>query len=639
MSQLDRHVTTVRNKLALGRFIAALAWVSLGFASLAWLLILIDRLFQFTLPRKDLWFWSGVGFTFAAATAYAVYRRPSAKAAAVAIDQKLGLKEKISTALYVRPDSDDPFAAAAVRDAEMTAEKVVIDHRRFFPLRFPRQALATVAVAGLALWTSTLSPLDLFGREEQRKRELQERVKIDEAQRSVDRAIATVEAIPQALANEEAIRLARNELMTLRAQVTKDPEQARRSAARALQDVNEAIRQRINSSQEYAQAKNQERMLKQLPPPQGGEGPVSDAHHAMVKGEFGEAVAKLDETLEKFDRMDEQAKEKATEQMQHLAQSLQQMAGDPKVQEQIEKQLQQMGMDQQQARQAQQLMQQAAQGDKPAQQQLQQMARQMMEQMNNGQGPNPQQQQQIQQMMQQMQAQANNQQTAQQMAEAAQQLARAMQQQQQQQQQQQGQQQAQQQQGQQQMNQGMQAMRQQLQQMQAVAQDAQQMQAAQGQAQAAQADAQAGLNGGQPGGQNANGGQWAQGNNMGNQQEGEWNGMAGPAGANPGGIGAGDRNFKSPAPFTVKPEVSQSQDNESGQLLASTFVKDSKPIRGESTVTLKDVAAAAQADQTDEVDQERISPQAQKVVREYFGAMERAAAATSTPQNQPAPRN
>jgi hypothetical protein len=108
--------------------------------------------------------------------------------------------------------------------------------------------------------------------------------------------------------------------------------------------------------------------------------------------------------------------------------------------------------------------------------------------------------------------------------------------------------------------------------------------------------------------------------------------MARPAGPNPGGIGAGDRTYKQQAPFTVKQEVSQSQDDEKGKILASSFVKDSKPIKGDSKVTLKDVAAAAQAEQTDEVDTERISPQAQKAVREYFSSMEREA----TPATQPA---
>src|SRR5687768_9897324 len=93
MSRLDRHVAAVQNKLALDRFIAALAWVSVALAALVWLTILVDRVFQLRPPRWDLWFWSGIGAAVVAAIAYAFYRRPSTHAAAVAIDEKLGLKE------------------------------------------------------------------------------------------------------------------------------------------------------------------------------------------------------------------------------------------------------------------------------------------------------------------------------------------------------------------------------------------------------------------------------------------------------------------------------------------------------------------------------------------------------------------
>jgi hypothetical protein len=645
MNRLDRHVANVQNKLALDRFIAGLAWASVAFAGAVWLTIIVDRVLRVRPPAWHMWFWAGLGVTLVAALAYAILRRPSPHAAAVAIDQKLGLKEKISTALFVRPSTEDPFAAAAVRDAETTAERVSIDYRRLFPFRFPRPAVATVIIGALALWTLTMKPLDLFGKEEQRKQELQQQAKVEDARRVIDRAIATVEAIPKAVANEEAIRLAKTELVNLKASGIKDPEQAKRSAAKALQDVNEALKNKINNSQEFADARQQDRLLKQLQPPQPGEGPIADAHNSMVKGDFANAIAQMEDAIEKFDKMDAESQKKASQQMQQLAQAMQKMANDPQAQQQMQQQLQQMGMNQKQAQQAQQLMQQAAQGDKQAQQQLQQMAQQMMQQMNNGQGPNQQQQQQIQQMMQQMQAMANNQQVAQQMQQAAQQMAKAMQQQQQQQGQQGMQQQAQGQQGQQAnqqqqqgagqqgMQQGMQAMRQQLQQMQAIAGDAQQMAAAQGQAAGAQAAAQDALNGGNPGGQNPGGGQWdMNGNIQGNGQEGEWDGMARPAGPNPGGIGAGDRTYKQQAPFTVKQEVSQSQDDEKGKILASSFVKDSKPIKGDSKVTLKDVAAAAQAEQTDEVDTERISPQAQKAVREYFSSMER----ETTPATQPA---
>jgi len=639
MSRLDQHVASVQNKMTLVRFVDALARTMLIVACALLAGILVYKLFQVGPPKASIWIWSGLSAAFVAAIVWAMIRRPGKHAAAVAIDQKLSLKEKLSTALYVRPSGDE-FAVAAVRDAEHTAEKVSIDFWRHFPMKFPRVAYATTAVALVALVTARyMSPLDLFGKEEQRKKQAQQQAKSEDARKTVESALATVNSVPRAVADAEAIKLAKADLQNLLNQPIRDADQAKRSALKALQDVSAAIKQQIDSGKEFAQAQNDAKMFKQLQQPAAGEGPVADAQRAMAKGDFSEAMTQLEQAVEKFDKMDEAAKKQAAEQMKQLSQALQQMAQDPGVQKQAQQQLQQMGMNQQRAQQAQQLMQQAAQGDKQAQQQLQQMAQQMMQQMNNGQGPTQQQQQQLQQMMQQMQAQMNSQQTAQQMQQAAQQMARAMQQmaqQQQQGQQQQGQNQGQNAQQQQQMQQAMQGMQQQLQQMQAAAQDAQQIGAAQQQAAQAQQGAQDAINGkgAQAGGNDP--GNWDGGNNAQAQNNpGQWNGQPGPGDPNQGGIGAGDRTFKQQAPFAVKKEVSQSQDNEEGKILASNFIKDNKPIKGDSKLSLQDVARSAQKEQTDEVDNERVSRAAQKVVREYFKSMEddAAAAPSTAPSN------
>ncbi len=626
MSRLDEHVAAVQNKLALERFTIALAWGGVVLAAVVWLAVLVDRVFLLHPPRPALWLYAGVVLMLAAAFGYALRKRPGAREAAVAIDQKLGLKEKISTALYIRP-SDDPFARAAVRDAEETARGLVVNLHQHFPMRFPRPAYGAIALAlAAAMSWQWIDPMQLFGREEKHRQEVAQHDKIEAAKKTVATALATVNAIPKSAANDEAIKLARNELQAMLNQPITDPNKANRTAVKALQDVHEAIKQQIKNSTKFAEAQNEAKMFRTMQQPVEGQGPVADAQRSIVKGEFTAAIDELSKAVENFDKMDKQQQKKAADQMKQMAQQMQQMANDPAAQKKMQDQLQQMGMNQPQAKQAQQLMQQAAQGDQKAQEDLQKMAQQAMQQMNNGQGPNPQQQQQIQQMMQQTQAQANSQQQAQQMAQAAQQMAQAMQQAAQAQQNQRNPQQGQQgQQQNQQMAQAMGQMQQQLQQMQAAAQDAQEIAAAQAQAQAAQAQAQNAMNGnGKAGQQGQGGGQWnPNGNIQGQNQPGQWNGQAGQAGPNQGGIGAGDRNYKQQAPYAVKAEISPSQDDEKGRILASNYIKDNKPFKGQSTETLKQVAEAAQKEQTDEIDQERISRQAQKVVKEYFGSMEK----------------
>jgi hypothetical protein len=52
-------------------------------------------------------------------------------------------------------------------------------------------------------------------------------------------------------------------------------------------------------------------------------------------------------------------------------------------------------------------------------------------------------------------------------------------------------------------------------------------------------------------------------------------------------------------------------------------VKDNKPLKGDSKLGLKQVAEAAQKEAADEVDEERVSRQAQSAVKEYFKSMEK----------------
>src|SRR5687767_7047362 len=109
MSRLDTHVAAVQRKLTLGIFVEWLATSAFVLAVLVLLTILLQRALHVGIPREALWI--GVGLVVLVAIIFAVLNRPTREAAAVAIDQKLSLKEKFSTALHVRGMAD-PFAQA-----------------------------------------------------------------------------------------------------------------------------------------------------------------------------------------------------------------------------------------------------------------------------------------------------------------------------------------------------------------------------------------------------------------------------------------------------------------------------------------------------------------------------------------------
>ena len=393
MTRLDRHVSTVRGRLALAIFVEAVAWALLALAAAVFVAIAAQRLLAFTIARPELWLAGGAGVAVLAAAVYAIVRRPGPHGAAVAIDRELGLQEKFSTALHVREtaDASDPFAQAAVRDAERTADSVDLS-RRFAP-EFPRAGYG-VAAAALAVFIGWLMipSVNLFGGAPQvaaNQTEKEKKAEEERAKANVEQAFAAMEAAPRSVAEQENLKLAKATLQDLLARPIADPQQANRTAAAAAKDLEEALKQQVATGEKFAQAKQDAKLYRQMQPDADEKGPAADAHRNIAQGNLAEAAKDIGSLAADFDKMSDAEKQAAADQMKAMAQQLKDLASDPAARQQVQQQLQQAGMTQQQAQQAQQLMQQAAQGNQQAQQQLQQMAQQAMQQMNNGQGRRP----------------------------------------------------------------------------------------------------------------------------------------------------------------------------------------------------------------------------------------------------------
>lgn len=601
MTRIERHVALVRSRLTIQRGLELLAWALALLAGVAWLALLLHRLTKLAPPRPGYWLVGVVAVAFAASVVLALRRRPGALASAIAIDERLGLREKFSTALALR-GSDDPFAKAAIDDAEQAAAR--IDLRGQFPFRSPRGAPYALAAVLALLLTHWLMPhYNLLGRGEADRAQQLEQQKRLEARQILEAMARTIAQAEATLGRTEAIERARQQLAELGQLAARDPDAAARRAAAAQVDLQDRLREQARNSRQFAQAQENQRQLRNNLRAPSESGPIAEAHRSMAQGDFRQALQQLQDAVSNFDRQPEEQKKHAAGQMQRLAEQLQQVANDPAQQQRMLEQLQRMGLDPQQAAQARQLLQDAANGDPRAQQQLQEMAKQAMQQMNNGQGPTPQQQEQIQKMLQQLQAQAGSQQQAQQLADAARKLAQGMQQ--------AAQSPSQPGSGQdqpggndppdaaRQMADAMNGMQQALDEMEAIQQDARQMQAL----------------GGTGAGKNAARGQAGQGQWRAGDPNRPGGGMGG-AGQGQGGLAP-----EAPAPFDSQAQHSPSQDSGRGRVLARTFVRDGLTVIGEAKAELRRTAQSEQERAAEEVEQQRISRQAQRATREYFKAL------------------
>ncbi|HEV8293506.1 MAG TPA: hypothetical protein VGP94_16335 [Tepidisphaeraceae bacterium] len=599
MSRIDSQVSAVQFRLTLSVLVEWLAIAAFALATGTLAIIIIERLFHFGIPPVT--FWVGLGLVGLIAIVATFMRTPSRQTAAVALDDKLDLKEKFSTALSVRT-IQDPFAQAVVRDAENTAQLVRLDGH--FGINFPLIGYFAIGAAVLALLTFMFFPsLDVLGRAKRQEAKRQEEIKIADNKVMIKEAIAKLDRIPVSLADNEQVRLAKADLQKMLGDPNKDTSKTARKVMDALDKADQGLKEKAKENKNYAQAQANQKMFKSMNVPIDQKGPVADAHRQLVKGDYQEAVKKLDEAVKELEKMSPKEKEEAAKQMENMAQQLQQMANDPRAMEKLAEQMKQAGANQQQIKQMQQAMQQAAQNpqDKQAQQQMQQAMQQLQQQMQQA-GMNQQQQQQMQQAMQQAQQAANAQAQANGMAQAAAQMAQAMQAAAQNGGQQNGQQ----------MADAQKQMAEMLQQMQAAAQDAKQLQQMQQALQQAmgQCAGQCEGNGDKPNNQIGQG-EWKAGDP--NNKQGA--GMGGP------GQGFGGQGPKSVAPYATKEELSKSYYDEKGKHLASIYVKD-RSIKGESKLKLQEIIKAGEADEGDDVDDSRADRRTQEVQKRYFKVME-----------------
>jgi len=235
MTHLEKHVAAVRYKLYVGLLIDALSWGAAMLCAAGLLLVVIDRLFAVSLPVS--WRWPIVFAAVAGCLVVSLFaarvRRPTDQAAAVAIDARLGLAERFSTAIYALP-SDELFARAAVSDAEETARRV--DLAKQFPLKFGRQWRVAGVLLGLAVAGGVFLPrFDLFRRDAQVAANVKQEAAEHMARADVNKALVMVSSAPNWKNEDELGALIDDFRKLSKSAKIADPEEARRKARKAIE--------------------------------------------------------------------------------------------------------------------------------------------------------------------------------------------------------------------------------------------------------------------------------------------------------------------------------------------------------------------------------------------------------------------
>lgn len=398
MNDIRSLLTRAARRLEMTRFVASLHIVAIAAAAIALMLALIDRA-----PADSMiaWRWVAPGLAvIAILTALLLWRRRrlTETQVALAVDERLDLRERISTAMHVH-DRQDAFAQAAVADAidkvrdPRTRELVDRRFRVSAPSLWWITPLILVVTGGVLL----MPQANLFAAEV---------VATDgDLTDATKRANQQIEALKKTIDQQDILK---SELEAdvddlLASPSSPDnlrrPEQVKRDALKKVTQLSKKLDDIINGEKGKT-AKALKEMLSKVSTPESG--PAKELAEALANGNFDEAKKALDKLAEEMQngQMNEAQKQQLAEQMQQIGDQLNQLA---QQQQQLKAALQQAGLPPQLANNPQAL-----------QQALQ-----------NAQNLNEQQKQQIQQMM---QAQQAAQQMCQGLGEACQKMGQAGQQ-------------------------------------------------------------------------------------------------------------------------------------------------------------------------------------------------------------------
>ncbi len=284
---------------------------------------------------KAIWYGSWLGgavvLGFIINTVRTYLGRPSLNAAAMEIDRRFGLRERLSSSLMLSAeDRETELGQALTVDAEKRAQ--TLDVRDKFTWGFHRGLLLPVlpALLALGLWFAPLRE----GEEEIAKGETKVNQVINSTKPLIEQVKKKVEELEKAGLNEAAdnFRKIENQLKELQ----KDTKLDTKQSLAKLNDIKEQLQKRREELGGPEELKKNLQKLEKFEP-----GPADEMTEALKKGDFDKAAEEAKKLLEKMQSGEGLSKEdmqKLEKQMEQLEKALSEAA---QMHEQAKQQLEQ----------------------------------------------------------------------------------------------------------------------------------------------------------------------------------------------------------------------------------------------------------------------------------------------------------
>ena len=339
MDTLHKQIARARKRLVLQQFLGVLAWSWFATLLAAAIAIFVQKQW---LTEFDGWRWAGIwaggaaalGLLFALAWTF-VFRLPELDAA-IELDRRFGLKERVSSSLALAPeDLETPAGRALLDDTIRRVGRLDVDSK--FPLVFKRRTWLPALPAAIAFAMCFLADPTQSAKNDAQAKTVELKKQIKESLAPLPKNLSQIrekaednkmspELVDQLRKVEEGSR-----------DLAKKDDGDRNQALSKLNDLAKELEQRKDRLAEGEKFKEQLAAMKNLP-----KGPADKLAQDLKNGDFSKALKELEKLQKQLaeGKLDPEKLKQLTEQMEAMKESLQKMVeNQQKMQETLKQQI------------------------------------------------------------------------------------------------------------------------------------------------------------------------------------------------------------------------------------------------------------------------------------------------------------
>ena len=319
MTSCERLVSVARSRLRLRRAVEAVPRATVAAAIALLAAFLAGKLLPIEMPE---WWIASVVISVCALAAVAIraaIQPPTALEAAIEADRALGLRDRLSIAVASR-GSDDPFAQAAVADAERRAADPALRAtlRRSLRPGTPQGWWWAIPVIVVAVLVEALVPAISWTPSANAEESVAARDEANEALAELETAIREQPELESALGDSDLLGEDGEDPF----EALEDPQEIRLEAIRRMTALEERL-ESVLAGEDAAAAEAMRDALSELDVP--SEGLAQELALAMRLGDYAEASEAIEAMRERFEKSPEEGG-LTDEERQALAQELEKLA-------------------------------------------------------------------------------------------------------------------------------------------------------------------------------------------------------------------------------------------------------------------------------------------------------------------------